>query len=145
VFSHPVKSTSHVVYSGLFEPRNVNALFVNLWWDRYGIHKKASKEKLLRTCVFASGGFCGSHSAFWCIRAMKCRHTIVHARVGPIQIPQTARRDTLRRTYAFASGEIYKPRSIFWFVQAMKRQRTICQSLVGPVWNSQIASLEKLR
>jgi hypothetical protein len=43
---------------------------------------------LHRTCVFASGGSCISHSAFYCIRAKKCHCTIVHARVGPIRIPQ---------------------------------------------------------
>jgi hypothetical protein len=29
-----------------------------------------------------------SHAAFWCIRATKCRGTIFHAQVGPVQIPQ---------------------------------------------------------
>jgi hypothetical protein len=37
---------------------------------------------------FASGGICGSRSAFHCIRDTKQPHTIFHARLGPVQIQQ---------------------------------------------------------
>jgi hypothetical protein len=30
----------HVVHSGVSRPRNVEALFFMLLWDRYGLHKK---------------------------------------------------------------------------------------------------------
>jgi hypothetical protein len=38
--------------------------------------------------VFASGGICGSDSAFQCVRAVKCRRTIFYAGVGPVWILQ---------------------------------------------------------
>jgi hypothetical protein len=34
----------------------------------------------------ASGGICGSRSAFWCVQFVKCDRTIFHARVGSVQI-----------------------------------------------------------
>jgi hypothetical protein len=40
---------------------------------------------LRRTCVFASSGICGSHSAFWCIRGMKHWRTIFLAHVGSVR------------------------------------------------------------
>jgi hypothetical protein len=70
-------------------------------------------DTLRRTCVFASGGICGSCTAFWCIQGTKLRCTIFHARVGPVRIRQKAHRDTLRQTCAFASGGICRSRSAF--------------------------------
>jgi hypothetical protein len=67
---------------------------------------KARRDKLRQTCVFASGGICGSPSAFRCIWAVKCQFTIFPASVGLVRIPQNARRDTLRRSCIFASGGI---------------------------------------
>jgi hypothetical protein len=64
------------------------------------------RDTLCRTCVFASGGLCGSHSAFRCVRATKCRCTICHDGVGPVWIPQQACRDTLHRTCVFQSSGI---------------------------------------
>jgi hypothetical protein len=43
-----------------------------------------------------------SRSAFWCVRGVKHRHTIFHAQVGLVQIPQKARRDTFHQTCVFA-------------------------------------------
>jgi hypothetical protein len=37
---HPVGSAGHVVHSGAFRLRKVNALFFILGWDRYGFDKK---------------------------------------------------------------------------------------------------------
>jgi hypothetical protein len=33
---------------------------------------------------------------FWCIRGVKHRRTIFHARGGPVRIPEKVRWDTLR-------------------------------------------------
>jgi hypothetical protein len=46
------------------------------------IAQKACWNTLCRTCVFASNGVCGSHSACRCMRGAKRRCTIFHARVG---------------------------------------------------------------
>jgi hypothetical protein len=66
VFLHPVGSVGHVVHSGVYRARNVEALFFLLRWDQNGFHKKAHRDTLHRTCDFASGGICGSRSAFRC-------------------------------------------------------------------------------
>jgi hypothetical protein len=73
-----------------------------LEWDHCGFHKKCA-----RTCyaelVFLRRGIYGSRSAFRWVRGTKHQHTILHARVGPVRIPQKAHRDTLRQTSGFAS------------------------------------------
>jgi hypothetical protein len=51
---------------------------------------------LRRTCVLGYGVIYGSRSVFGCIRVMKHRHIIFHARVGLVRIPQKARWDMLR-------------------------------------------------
>jgi hypothetical protein len=68
---------------------------------------KSVQDTLRRTCVFAFGMICGSRSVFQCVCAMKHRHTILHTRVGPIQIRQKVHRNTLRPTCVF------KP-SVMW-------------------------------
>jgi hypothetical protein len=38
--------------------------------------KSGMTDTLHQTWVFAFGGICGSHSAFWCVWGAKVRHTI---------------------------------------------------------------------
>jgi hypothetical protein len=66
VFLLPVGSAGHVVHSRPSGGQNGDTLFFMLGWDQYGFDKK-SWYTLRRTCVFASGGICGSRSAFQCI------------------------------------------------------------------------------
>jgi hypothetical protein len=68
VFLHSMGSVGEVVHSGASGARNVDGLFFMLRWDRYRYDKKRASDILCRTCVFASGGFFGSRSAFWCVR-----------------------------------------------------------------------------
>jgi hypothetical protein len=92
------------------------------------IPQKVHQDKLCQTCVFASGGICGSRNAFPCIRGAKQRHTICHAPVGPVGFPQKPRWDTLCRTCVFTSGGICGSRSAFQCMWCTKRRRTIFHS-----------------
>jgi hypothetical protein len=82
-FLHPLGSVGHVVLFGASGPRNVDALFFMLRWDRDTLHQP---------CGLSSDGIYGSPSAFWCIWSMKHRLTIFHALVGPLH---TAQKSTL--------------------------------------------------
>jgi hypothetical protein len=52
VFLHPMVSTGHVVHSGAFGPRNINALFFMLGWDRKGLHKKHNRTHYAELVFF---------------------------------------------------------------------------------------------
>jgi hypothetical protein len=86
----------------------------------------------------------GSRSAFWCVRGVKHRHTIFHARVGPVQIQQKAHWDTLRRTCVFASGGICGSRSALRSIWGTKYPHTIFQAQVGLVRIQQSARRDTL-
>jgi hypothetical protein len=106
VFFHPMGSVGHVLHSDV---QNIDILFFMLDWDQHRFDKK-QWDTLRRTCVFASGGICGSRSAFRC---MKRRLTIFHARVGPVQIPRKAHQNILHQTCVFPSGRISGSLSAF--------------------------------
>jgi hypothetical protein len=77
------------------------------------VSKKAHRDTLRRTCVFALGGICGSRNAFQCVQHMKYRCTIFYARLGSVWIPQKMHRDPLCRTCVFSFGGTYESRSAF--------------------------------
>jgi hypothetical protein len=86
LFLHQVGSTGHIVQSDASRPRNIDTLFFMLLWAQWSFPKKHD-DKLRRTCVFASGGICGSPSVFRSMWAGEHRPTIFHAQVGPVQFP----------------------------------------------------------
>jgi hypothetical protein len=83
------------VHSGAFGVRNVDALFFKLGGPGV-VSIKTRRETLRRTCVFSSGGICGSRTTFRCVRGMKRRHAIFHARVRLVQIQQKVRWNNIR-------------------------------------------------
>jgi hypothetical protein len=70
---HPGVKHHHTIFHGRVGP----VLFL----------EKACQDTSHRTCVLASGGVCGSRSAFLCILGAKHRCTIFHAQVGPVRFP----------------------------------------------------------
>jgi hypothetical protein len=87
VFLHPVGSMCHIVNSGA-SGRKMSLHYFSCSGGTDTDLKKACRDTLRQTCVFASGGICGSRSAFRCIEGAKRRHTIFQARVGRVWIPQ---------------------------------------------------------
>jgi hypothetical protein len=64
--------------------------------------KSAPGHGTLNLC-FCIRGFYGSHIAFWCVRGVKHRRAIFHARVGSVQFLEKLRWETLRQTCVFHS------------------------------------------
>jgi hypothetical protein len=113
-FLHPVGSTGHIVHCSASRAQNLNALFFLLGWHRYGFHKKRTGTRS------ASGGIYRSRSAFWCIRGVKRRYTILHTRVGLVQILEKAQWVMLCRTCVFVSSGIYGSRCALRCVRGAK-------------------------
>jgi hypothetical protein len=118
LFLHPGGYAGHVVHSGAPEVRIFDSLFFKLEWAQCRSIKKHIMTHHADLVFFASGAIGGSRSAFWCIRGMKCRRTIFHARVDLVRIPQKACQNTLRQTCVFASGWISRSHSSFRCVRA---------------------------
>jgi hypothetical protein len=97
VFLHPVESAGYVVHSDASIAQNISALFFMLGTAQY-IFKKSAPGTLRQTCVFASGGICGSRSAFRCDWGMRCRCTFFRLRWDRCGFQKKAHQDTLCRT-----------------------------------------------
>jgi hypothetical protein len=58
VFLHLVGSEGHIVHSGVFGMRNVDALFFMIRAGLVQIPQKLHRDMLRQTFVFATGGIC---------------------------------------------------------------------------------------
>jgi hypothetical protein len=85
VFLHPVGYAGHVVHFGASGELNGHALFSCSVGTSTDCTKRASGH-VMPNLYFVSYGTYRSCSAFRCVPATKCRRTIFHARVGPVQI-----------------------------------------------------------
>jgi hypothetical protein len=106
--------------------------------------RKSAPRHVTPNLCFGSGGICGSHSAFRCVRGAKRQCAIFHARVGRVRILQNARWDTLRQTSVFASDGICGSHSALQCVRGTKHRRTIFPTWVGPVQIPKIACRDTL-
>jgi hypothetical protein len=104
----------HINFSAS-RPQNVAPLFFMHGWAQCSFHKKRVETHYAKL-VFLHPVVSMGDSAFRCIRVMKHRRTIIHARVEPVGNPQKAHRDMLCQTCGFASDGICRSRSAFWCV-----------------------------
>jgi hypothetical protein len=110
VFLHPVGSACHVVHSGAFGARNVDALLFVLGWAQCSFSVKRAGTGYTELVFLHPVGSVGhvEHSG---VRGTKLDCTIFYARVGSVRIRHKARLDTLRRTCVSTSGGFYGSRS----------------------------------
>jgi hypothetical protein len=59
VFLHPMRSTGHVVHSGAFGARNVEALLLKLEWSHYGFDKMCAGTRYAELVFLHPVGFAG--------------------------------------------------------------------------------------
>jgi hypothetical protein len=82
VFLHLVVSAGHVVHSGVFAARSVDALYFMLGWDLCNFHKKPVGRSYVEHVFLRMVGYAGHVvSAFWSIRGVQRRRTIFHTPV----------------------------------------------------------------
>jgi hypothetical protein len=143
VFLYPMGSTCHVVYFRCIRSTKCLHTIFQARVRLVRIPQKACWGMLRRTCVFASVGIYGSHSAFRCVRGVNI--DALYAQVGTVRIPQNARRDTIRRMSILASGGICGSHSAIRCIPGMKRRRTIFYAQVGPLWFPEKARWDTLR
>jgi hypothetical protein len=117
VFLYPVGSAGHIVHSGAFGARNVDALFFTPGWDRYGFNKKAPWQRTLYFC------FCIRwdpghivHSTTSGVRNVITLFFILGS--DRYRFYKKARRDALRRSCIFTSVGICGSHSAFQCIQA---------------------------
>jgi hypothetical protein len=107
---------AHVVHSGVYGARKVNALRFKLGWVQCRSHKNG-----IGTCyVELVFSISGSRSAFGYFRGTKCRRTVFHSRLCPMWILAKARWDMLHCTCVFASDMICGSHSAFGCVRSTK-------------------------
>jgi hypothetical protein len=110
------------------------------------IEQKVHRDTLRRTFVFASGGICGSSSAFCCLLGTKCQHTIFHAKVGPVGNAQNACQDKLCRHFVLhlvgSAGHVVHSGASGG--GGAKHRHTTFYALVGPIQIPQKAHRDTL-
>jgi hypothetical protein len=89
VLLHLMGYAGHVVHSAHSGHETSTHYFSCLGGTSMDYKNNTSRHVTPNSC-FASGGICGSHSAFRCVRDAKRRCTIFHARLGPVRIQQKA-------------------------------------------------------
>jgi hypothetical protein len=78
VFLHPIGYAGHVAHSGT-SGHETSTHYFSFSGETSTDATIMAPRHVTLNCVFASGGICGSRSAFWCVRVAKCRCTIFHA------------------------------------------------------------------
>jgi hypothetical protein len=101
------------VHSGA---RNIDVLFFMLGWDRFGFHKKHTGTRYAELVFLHPLRFVGPIVHSGSSGGAKRQHTIFHARVGPVQIPQKAP-GHVTLNWCFASSGIRGSRSAVWYVR----------------------------
>jgi hypothetical protein len=103
VFLHPVGSARHILNSGAFGPRKVEALFFMLGWDQYRFHKKRDRRRYIKHVFLHPVGFAGhvvQSDAFTERNDDPLFFLLEWARCGF----HKKRRDTLHQACVFAAG-----------------------------------------